>query len=154
MHEQLLFMFQHSIQTPVQPVFFRYGKILSQQYVHRALIEPLPVHPKFATRIDQPIDHQQFQHLRPSYAFSSLRQLLDPEPIHLQLSPQLAPQPAVAVWSRSLQLHLAELHLHAVDRVGGNRPVLKVGLTDYKATTTRPDSTGRRLALAKWLTQP
>ena len=25
---------------------------------------------------------------------------------------------------------------------------MKVGLTDYKATTTRPDSTGRRLALA------
>ena len=32
--------------------------------------------------------------------------------------------------------------------------VLKAGLTDYKITPPGTDSTGRRLALAKWLTQP
>src|SRR5207253_7777262 len=32
---------------------------------------------------------------------------------------------AVAIRPRSLQLHLAELHLHAVDGVGGKRPVLR-----------------------------
>jgi hypothetical protein len=79
MHEQLLLMFQHSIQAPLELVFFRYGKILPQQYVHRALIEPLPVHPKLAPGIDQPIDHQQFQHLCPGHALPSLGQLLSPE---------------------------------------------------------------------------
>src|SRR5712692_9605440 len=125
MHEQFWFMFQHSIQTPVQPVFFRYRKILPQQHVHRALVEPLPVYPKLAARIDQPIHHQQFQHLRPSDTFSPSRQLPRPEPIQMQLPPQFASQPTVAIGSRSLQLHLAELHLHAVDCVGGNRPVLR-----------------------------
>jgi hypothetical protein len=48
-------MFQHSIQAALQPVFFRYRKILPQQNVHRALVEPLPMHPKLAARIDQPI---------------------------------------------------------------------------------------------------
>src|SRR5262249_45207651 len=32
--------------------------------------------------------------------------------------------------------------------------VLKVGLSEYKVTPAGPDSTGRRLALARWLTQP
>jgi hypothetical protein len=31
MHEQLWLMFQHSIQAALQPVFFRYRKILPQQ---------------------------------------------------------------------------------------------------------------------------
>src|SRR5437868_13114524 len=80
---------------------------------------------KLAARIDQPIHHQQLQHLRPGYAFSPSRQFLGPEPIQLQLPPQFASQPAVPIRPRSLQLHLAELHLHAVDGVGGNRPVLR-----------------------------
>src|ERR1019366_3491658 len=125
MHEQLLLVFQHPIQTQVQPVFFRYRKILPQQNVHGAVIEPLPVQPKLAARIDQPIHHQQLQHQRPGYAFPPQRQLPRPEPIQLQLPPPLAPQPAVAIRPRSLQLHLAELHLQAVDCVGGNRPVLR-----------------------------
>jgi hypothetical protein len=42
---------------------------------------------KLAARIDQPIHHQQLQHLRPGYAFPSARQLPRPEPIQLQLPP-------------------------------------------------------------------
>jgi hypothetical protein len=37
----------------------------AQQNVHGAVIEPLPVQPQLAARIDQPIHHQQ---LRPSSA--------------------------------------------------------------------------------------
>ena len=59
-------MLQNPIQTPVQPIFFRHRKILPQQNIHRALIEPLPVHTELAARIDQPVHHQQLQHLRPS----------------------------------------------------------------------------------------
>ncbi len=124
MHKQILLMFQHSIQTAVQPVFFRHRKILAQQDVHRTLIEPLPVYPKLTARINQPVHHQQFQHLRPGYASPSLRQLLRPEPIQLQLLPQLASQPAVAIRACSLQLHLAELYLHAVDRVRRYQSIL------------------------------
>src|SRR5665213_1576448 len=61
----------------------------------------------------------------PRYAFSSWRQFLRPEPIQLQLPPQFAAQPAVAIRPRPLQLHLAELYLHAVDGVAGNRAVLR-----------------------------
>src|SRR5882672_6371943 len=43
----------------------------------------------------------------------------------MQLPPQFASQPAVAIRPRPLQLHLAELYLHAVDGVGGNRPVFR-----------------------------
>src|SRR5712692_9331446 len=78
MHEQRGLMWQHSIQTTIQPVFFGNRKILPQQHLHRAVIEPLPVHPKLAARIDRPVHHQQFQDLRPGYAFPSLRQLLRP----------------------------------------------------------------------------
>src|SRR5438874_4019834 len=64
MHEQILLMLQHPIQTPVQPIFLRNCKVLPQQNVHGAVIEPLPVQMKLAARIDQPIHHQQLQHLR------------------------------------------------------------------------------------------
>ena len=125
MHEQFLLMFQHPIQAPVQAVFFHHRKILPQQDIHGAVIEPMTMQPKLAARLDQPIHHQQFQHLRPRYPFPPLRQFLRPEPIQLQLPPQFASQPAVAIRPRSLQFHLAEFHLHAVDRVGGNRAVLR-----------------------------
>ena len=85
MHEQVVLVFQHSIQAAVQPVFFGHLKILPQQNVHCAVIEPLPVRAKFAAWIDQPVHHQQLQHLRPGYAFASLRQLLGPESIQPQL---------------------------------------------------------------------
>ena len=87
MHEQILLMLQHPIQTPVQPIFLRNRKVLPQQNVPGAVIEPLPVQMKLAARIDQPIHHQQLQHLRPSYAFSPSRQFPGPEPIQLQLPP-------------------------------------------------------------------
>jgi hypothetical protein len=76
-------VFYCPISLAFQPVFFRRGKILPQQHVHCALAEPLPIHPKLAARIDQPIHHQQFQHLCPGYAFPSFRQLLRPELIQL-----------------------------------------------------------------------
>jgi hypothetical protein len=38
------------------------------------VIEPMPMQPELTTRLDQPIHHQQFQHLRPGYAFPSRRQ--------------------------------------------------------------------------------
>jgi hypothetical protein len=67
------------IQTPVQAVFFRYRKILSQQNIHGAVIEPVPMHPKLAARLDQPVHYQQFQHLWPRYAFPPLRPRWSPQ---------------------------------------------------------------------------
>ena len=59
MQEQILRVSQHRIQTPVQPISFRYPKILPQQNVHRALIELPPVHTELAARLDQPVHRQQ-----------------------------------------------------------------------------------------------
>src|SRR5208282_2109559 len=47
-----------------------------------------------------------------------------PELAQPQLSPQLAPQPVVAKRPRPPQLHLLQLYLHAIQRVGRQRPVL------------------------------
>jgi hypothetical protein len=123
MHEQIPLMFQNPIQTPIQPVLLCHREIRAQQHIHGAVIEPFPVQPELAARIDQPVHHQQFHHLRPTHLFPAPRQLLFPEPIQFQLPPQLARQPAIAVWSRPPQLHLAQLHLQAVNGFGRHRPV-------------------------------
>ena len=120
MLEQLLPMFQDPVQAAVQPVLLRYREIHAQQDVHRALIEPLPVHTKLTSWFDQPVHHQQLQHLRPVHLFSSWWQFLFPEPIQLQLSPQLASQPAVAVRPCAPQLHLAQLHLDRIHDISGS----------------------------------
>src|SRR5271157_499651 len=83
------------------------------------------MHPKLAARIDQSIHREQLQHLRPGYALPALRQLPFPELVELQLPPQLASQPAVAERTGAPQLHLAELHLDAVDSIEGNRPIFR-----------------------------
>jgi hypothetical protein len=59
--EQLLPMFQDSVQAAVQAILLRHREIRIQQDIHRTLIEPLPMYTKLAARIDQPIHHQQFR---------------------------------------------------------------------------------------------
>ena len=125
MLEQFLPMLQDSIQTPVQPVLFRYREIHAEQHVHRAVIEPLAVHAELAAGVDQPVHHQQLQHLRPAHVFAAARQFPLPEPVQFQLPPQLAAQPAVTVWPRAPQLHFAQLDLDAIERIGGRRPVFR-----------------------------
>ena len=60
-------MFQHPIQTAIQPVLFRHREVLFQQRVHGAFHEPLPMHSKLAARLQQPVHHQQPQHLLPTH---------------------------------------------------------------------------------------
>ena len=124
-NEQLLLVLQHPIQTAIQPVLLGHREVRLQQLVHRAVDEPLPMHAKLAARIEQTIDHQQPQHLLPTHRFAPFRQPLLPELIQPQLLPQLACQPAVAEYPRPPQFQPAQLHLHAVDRIGGKFPVVR-----------------------------
>src|SRR5215203_5157141 len=78
------------------------------------------MHTQFAARIDQPVDHQQLQHLLPTDCFPTVRQSFLPEPIESQLAPQIARQPAVAERTRSPKLQPAQLHLQTVYRISGN----------------------------------
>ena len=89
MREQLLLMLQDPIQTAIQAILLRYGKILSQQFPHGAAIEPLPMNTKFAARIEQPIDHQQPQNLLPVHRLAPdiFLQPLLPELLQIQLPP-------------------------------------------------------------------
>jgi len=79
--------------------------------------------PELAARIDQPIHHQQLQHPLPRYGLPLGGQPRIPKLVQPQLAPQLATQPAVAPDSRTMQLHLVELDLNAVDGVAGNLAV-------------------------------
>jgi hypothetical protein len=98
------------------------------------------MHAELAGGIEQTIDHQQAQHLLPAHRLAALRQTLLPELIEFQLLPQLACQPAASKQARPPQLEAAEAHRHGVQRVGGNRTILReqahrgvtlVGLVEY-----------------------
>src|ERR1700728_297150 len=82
------------------------------------------MHPEFAAGIEQTIDHQQPHHLFPTYRFTAFGQTLSPELIETQLLPKLARQPATTEDAWTLQFQPTQAHLHAVDRIGGNFPIV------------------------------
>jgi len=106
----------------VQPVFFRYRKILPQQDVHRALIEPLPVHPKLATWIDQPITTSSSSLYQATLSVPSAISPPRTDPVQLRHSSH--PNQHCRMLARA-PASSAELHLHAVDGVGGYRRPLE-----------------------------
>ena len=123
--KQLLFVRQHPIQTAIQPVLLGHGEVRLQQLVHGAVHEPLPVQAKLTAGIEQAIHHQQPQHLLPTHRLARFRQALLPKLIQPELLPQLARQPAIAEGPRPPQFQPAQLHLDAVQRIGGNFPVIR-----------------------------
>src|SRR5205085_1250507 len=96
----------------------------TQQLVHRGIQIPLAMHAEFAAGIEQTIDHQQPQHLLPTYRFTTFRQTLSPELVEAQLLPEFAGQPATTENARTPQFQPAQAHLHAVDGIGGNFPIV------------------------------
>jgi hypothetical protein len=80
---------------------------------------------KLAARRDQPIHHQQLQHLGPAHAFAPRVQTRAPELCQPQLMPQLAGQPAIAERARTPQFQPAQLDLQTVDGILRNRPVIR-----------------------------
>src|SRR5687767_16018626 len=83
------------------------------------------MHTQLAARIDQPVDHQQLQHLLPTDCFPPLRQSILPETVQSQLAPQIACQPAVSEGTRSPELQATQLHLQAVYDIGGNFSIFR-----------------------------
>ena len=53
--KQVLLMFQDSIQTPVEPVLGGHREIDPEQIRHGRLIEPVPMKPELAARINEPV---------------------------------------------------------------------------------------------------
>ena len=125
MIEQRGLVLPDAVQTAIQAVLLRHREARAQQISHGALVKPLPVQTELAARRHQPAHHQQLQHLRPRHFLPPLAQTLFPKLAQPQLPPQFAPQPVVAKRPRPPQLHLLQLHLHAVQRVGRKRPVLR-----------------------------
>jgi len=83
------------------------------------------MHTQLATWIDQPIDHQQLQHLLPTDCLTTVRQPILPETVESELAPQIACQPAAAERTRSPQLQSAQLHLQTVHRSGGKFSIFR-----------------------------
>ena len=86
--------------------------VRAQQIGQRAVAEPFAMQPPLAARRDQPIGHQHEQHLIPARALAAGRQAIGPEPIELQLLPQLQGQPAGAPLPRPQEPQLRELQAH------------------------------------------
>src|SRR3954452_25089855 len=80
---------------------------------------------QFTARIDQPVDHQQLQHLLPADSFPAVGQSFLPEAVESELTPEFAYQPAVAKRTCSPKLQPAQLHLHTVHHIGRNRPIFR-----------------------------
>ena len=124
MPAQLVLVSQHAIEAAIEPVFFRNRKVAFQQLVHRAGQEPLPVNRKLTQRLTQTIDRQQLQHLFPRHVPALIAQLLLPEYVQPQLTPQMATEPAVAKTAGTKQPDVAHHQRQAIDLVGGDRPVI------------------------------
>jgi hypothetical protein len=82
------------------------------------------MHAKLTAWIEQAIHHQQSQHFLPTHRLARFRQTLLPKLIQPELLPQLASQPTVAECPWPPQFQAAQLHLHAVQRVGGDISVV------------------------------
>ena len=122
--EQSRLVLPDAVQAAIQAVLLGHGETRAQQISQGALVKPLPVQTELTARRHQSAHHQQLQHLRPRHFLPSLAQALFPEFAQPQLPPQLASQPVVAKRPRPPQLHLLQLHLHAVQRIGRKRAVL------------------------------
>jgi hypothetical protein len=51
-------MFQQPVQTTIEPVFFRDSEIHAQQFIHRAVQKPMPMHSELATWFDPSVHDQ------------------------------------------------------------------------------------------------
>ena len=72
------------------------------------------MHPEFAPWRDQTVHCEKLQYPFPWHLFTIFREFRAPKLVELQLPPEFATQPAIAILARVFQLHLAQLHLDAV----------------------------------------
>ena len=112
MREQRFLVLEQQIVAGIKLVLFRQSEVRTQEIGHRAVAEPLPMQPPFATRSDQPVAGENLQNLIPPRSLSIRRQAIGPEPIELKLLPQLPGQPARPPLSRALKPHLGQTKLN------------------------------------------
>jgi hypothetical protein len=91
---------------------FRERKIPAGQIRDRRVVEPMPVQPPLAARIDEPVEHQRLEHLFRARPFAAGRKFFPPKIPEPELLPQLATQPARAPLARPAQRHLPEPQAH------------------------------------------
>jgi hypothetical protein len=114
--EQGLLVLQQPVEAAIEGVLLDQGEVRAEQVRHGAGLEPVPVQAPLAARIDQAVAHQGLQDLVPGRALARGRQAGRKEAVQPQLPIELAGQPAGAPLARSVQLHLAQMHLDAVIR--------------------------------------
>ncbi len=74
-----IFVPEDAVQAAIQPVLARDGKVHLQQFIHRAVQEPLAMNEQLAAGVDQAVDHEQLQHLRPGHVTPRIQELHVPE---------------------------------------------------------------------------
>jgi hypothetical protein len=128
MRKQRRLVVEELVQAAIEGVLLDQRKIRAEQIAHGALLEPQPMQPPFAARVDQPVAHQGLQDMTPAGALARVGQACRPEAVKRELLIELAGQPAGAPLPRPMQLHRAEPHLHAIaggmdghDPIGGKQ---------------------------------
>jgi hypothetical protein len=108
MIEQRLFVRQQMIVAAIELVDLGQAEVSAEKIGERGPFEPFPVQPPLAARRQQPIGDQHEQFLIPARALAARGQTRGPEPIELQLLPQVQRQPAGAPLARSAQAKLRQ----------------------------------------------
>ena len=102
--EQRVLVLEESVMAGVQFMRLGQAKIGAQEIGHGTVAEPVAMQLPLTARCDQPIGHQNLENLVPARPLSARRQAVGPEPVQLQLAPQLTRQPARPPLPRPVQL--------------------------------------------------
>src|ERR1700683_4374030 len=96
-------MGEQQVVTGVELVRLGHAEIRTQQIGHGAPTEPFAMQPPLTAGFNQPVGDQDLQNLVPARSLPARGQALGPEPIELQVSPQLPGQPTGAPLPRTMQ---------------------------------------------------
>ena len=101
-------MGEQQVMTGVELVRLGQAEIRTQQVGHGAVAEPFAMQPPLTAGFNQPVGDQDLQNLVPARSLPARRQALGPEPIELQVSPQLPGQPTGAPLPRTMQAKIGQ----------------------------------------------
>ena len=77
----------HAVQGTIESILFRHPLVSVQQRRHGCLRKPFFVDGELATRRNESVDHEQFDHFLPSYRTDLPAQRLPPELSEIELLP-------------------------------------------------------------------
>jgi hypothetical protein len=99
-------------------------KILPEKIPHGAVLVPVAVQAPFAPRFDQPVAHQDLQHMPPEGSFSPSVEAILPKASQFQHIPQPCAQPAGAPLAWTTKLQPVHPQLNAVIDLFRHLPIL------------------------------